>query len=144
MALLIKTINMKTNTIAAAGIMSLVVLVAGLASVFEIRLASAQEDATSSAPLSIDATSTPPVFDTSTTTPIGSSTSTTSASEAASGPSDATTTSQGSETEGRGNLHMTWAAPIEPRPVGLNEVHIIGMKYTDYFTDGSTTICGAR
>jgi hypothetical protein len=35
---------------------------------------------------------------------------------------------------------MTWAAPIEPTPVGLKEVHIIGMRYTDYFTDGSTTI----
>jgi hypothetical protein len=35
---------------------------------------------------------------------------------------------------------MTWAAPIEPAPAGLKEVHIIGMKYTDYFTDGSTTI----
>jgi len=30
--------------------------------------------------------------------------------------------------------------PIEPPPVGLTEVHIIGTKYTDYFTDGSTTI----
>jgi len=31
-------------------------------------------------------------------------------------------------------------SPTEPPPVGLTEVHIIGTKYVDYFTDGSTTI----
>jgi len=30
--------------------------------------------------------------------------------------------------------------PIEAAPAGLTEVHIIGTKYIDYFTDGSTTI----
>lgn len=31
-------------------------------------------------------------------------------------------------------------APTEPPPARLAEVHIIGTKYIDYFTDGSTTI----
>ena len=31
-------------------------------------------------------------------------------------------------------------APTEPPPAGLTEVHIVGTKYIDYFTDGSTTI----
>jgi hypothetical protein len=131
---------MKSNTIAAAGIMSLVVLVAALASVFEIRLASAQEDATSSTSVTADTTTTPSVIDTSTTTPIENSASTTPASEAPSTPSDAATTSEESGAEAPSNPHMTWAAPIEAAPAGLKEVHIIGMKYTDYFTDGSTTI----
>jgi hypothetical protein len=30
--------------------------------------------------------------------------------------------------------------PLEPAPEGLTEVHIIGTKYIDYFTDGSTTV----
>jgi hypothetical protein len=29
-------------------------------------------------------------------------------------------------------------APAEPPPQGLTEVHIIGTKYIDYFTDGTT------
>src|SRR5262249_24065277 len=32
----------------------------------------------------------------------------------------------------------------EPPPAGLTEVHIIGTKYIDYFTDGSTTIAVPR
>jgi hypothetical protein len=28
--------------------------------------------------------------------------------------------------------------PAEPAPEGLTEVHIIGTKYTNYFTDGTT------
>jgi hypothetical protein len=130
---------MKSNIVAVGGTIGLVVLVAGLASVFEIRLASAQVDATSSTSATADATTTPPIVDTSTTTPIENSASTTPASEAPSTGSDATTTSKGSHTEAASNLHMTWAAPIEPAPTGLKEVHIIGMKYTDYFADGSTT-----
>src|SRR5882672_8973161 len=57
---------MKTNIIAVAGIGLLVLFVAGFASIFEIRLASAQVDATSSPPSSTDATTTPLDFQVST------------------------------------------------------------------------------
>jgi hypothetical protein len=34
----------------------------------------------------------------------------------------------------------TTDTPTEPPPAGLTLVHIIGTKYIDYFTDGSTTV----
>src|SRR6266481_2252268 len=74
---------MKTNIIAVAGIGILVLFVVGFASIFEIRLASAQVYASSTPPISTDSSTTP--------------------------------------------------------PAGLTLVHIIGTKYTDYFTDGTTT-----
>jgi hypothetical protein len=46
-------------------------------------------------------------------------------------PSDATT-----------NLtdDVSTTTPVEAPPEGLTEVHIIGTKYIDYFTDGTTTV----
>ena len=136
---------MKTTTVAAAGIGSLVFVAAGFASVFEIRLASAQVDATSSPSVTADASSTPPIPDTSTTTSIESSTASTQASEAPSTAPDATTTSQGRGTEVVENDIAASVTPIGPPPPGgLHLVHIIGTKYTDYFTDGSTTVAYRR
>jgi hypothetical protein len=135
---------MKTNNIAIAGISLLVLLVVGFASVFEIRLASAQVDATSSTSVATEATTTPPILDTSTTTPAENSASSTPASEAPSTGSDATTTtSQASDTEATSSP-STSKPPIEPPPAGLKEVHIIGMRYSGYFTDGSTTVAIRR
>ena len=50
---------MKTNIIAVGGIGILILFVVGFASIFEIRLASAQVDATSSPPSAADFTTTP-------------------------------------------------------------------------------------
>ena len=36
--------------------------------------------------------------------------------------------------------HYPQKTPTEPPPADLAEIHIIGIKYIDYFTDGSTTI----
>jgi hypothetical protein len=69
--------------------------------------------------------------------------STTPASDGPSTASDATTTSQATDTEATSSP-STLNAAVEPPPAGLKEVHIIGMRYTDYFTDGSTTVTYRR
>jgi hypothetical protein len=125
---------MKPNVIAVTGIGLLVLFVMGFASIFEIRLASAQVDATSSPPSATD----------STTTPIlKASTSSTSTEEAttstpANGPSNdaAASTSTADAT----SAASTSTPSVEPPPEGLTEVRIIGTKYVDYFTDGTTTL----
>ena len=115
---------MKLNIITFAGIGLLVLFAAGLASIIEVRLASAQVDATSSA--SVDgslSTATPDLSTEATSSNITAVTST-------DGTSSVTTTdSQPDATPAK-----------EAPPTGLTAVHIIGAKYTDYFTDGSTTI----
>src|SRR6266436_3165407 len=112
---------MKTNVIAVAGIGLLVLFAAGFASIFEIRLASAQVDATSSP--SID----PPL---STTTPDSDVAATSTINEVVATSTDTSVASS----------QATSTSPKEAPPVGFTEVHIIGTKYVDYFTDGSTTI----
>src|SRR6266446_9468625 len=88
---------MKTKAIAIAGISLLVLLVVGFASIFEIRLASAQVDATS-----------PPTFDSapSTTTPVSTDESTSSEAIIAASSSD-TTSPQASSTAGSPPTHSS-------------------------------------
>jgi hypothetical protein len=119
---------MKTNIIAFAGISLLVLFAFAFISICEIRLASAQVDATSS---STDATTTLSLTQASTSsTPIEEGASSTPATIPANDSASATIVTSVSSTSTRA---------IEPPPQGLALVHIIGTKYTDYFTDGTTT-----
>jgi hypothetical protein len=119
---------MKTNIIAVAGIGLLVLFVAGFASIFEIKLASAQ----------VDATSTIPVDPSMSTTTLESTLVTASTDTTAVATSTDTTTS---DTQASTTIASQTDAvpPKEAPPAGMAKVHIIGMKYTDYFTDGTTT-----
>jgi hypothetical protein len=128
-ALLVRSKVMKTNVIAFVGVSVLVLFVAGFASIFEIRLASAQVNATSSS--AIDSTTTPLVPEASTSsTPIADAASSTPASAPANDSASTTVATSSSSTSAPG---------IEPPPKGLTKVQIIGTKYIDYFTDGTTT-----
>lgn len=121
---------MKTNLIAVAGIASLVLFAVALASAFEIRLASAQVDATSS-PLSSSSDATTSLTEiTSTSTTEAEASTTPTVVQAAEPPTENNATSSPTSAN----------SAIEPPPTGLKEVHIIGNKYTDYFTDGTTEV----
>src|SRR6267154_1535774 len=111
---------MKTNVIAVAGIGLLVLFAAGFASIFEIRLASAQVDATSSPSIDTPLSTTTPDSDVAATSTI--------AEVVATSTDTSVATSQATSTP-----------PKEAPTVGLTKVHIIGTKYIDYFTDGTTT-----
>src|SRR5258708_339681 len=126
---------MKTNIIAAAGIGLLVLFIAGFASIFEIRLASAQVDATSSPPSAADSTTTPILTQASTSsTATEDATSSTPAVNPANDNDSANTTSV---TSSSSTSNSAASAPIVAGN-GPTLVHIIGTKYTDYFTDGKT------
>src|SRR5262249_52829354 len=86
--------------------------------------------ASASTTVSVAASSTPPM-----SAPADSSA--TSTTPAATPPD--TTTSQGkAQASAEGVVHGKPA--VDAPPAGFTEVHIIGTKYVDYFTDGSTTI----
>jgi hypothetical protein len=120
---------MKTNIVAFAGIGLLAIFALAFVSIFEIRLASAQVDASSSLPLTTDTTTVPQVLEAPTSTvPTNNDASSTAAST----PTSKTPSAAAAATS-------TAPAPaVEQPPQGLTEVHIIGTKYTDYFTDGTT------
>src|SRR5258708_32768004 len=125
---------MKTNIIAFTGISLLVLFVAGFASIFEIRLASAQVDATSSPPSSTEATTTPLVLQASTSSPPieeAAASSTPGAAPAHESVSTPVVTSSSSTSTPAASAPIVAGA-------GPTLVHIIGTKYTDYFTDGKT------
>ena len=130
---------MKTNIIAPVGIGLIAFFALASAAIFEIRVVSAQVDATSSLPSSTDATNTLPDLVASTSTALIADIA--SSSPAATPASDATTTigtvDSASATVATSVLSTSTPA-IEPPPKGLAKVHIIGTKYTDYFTDGKT------
>jgi serine-aspartate repeat-containing protein C/D/E len=114
---------MKTNIIAITGIGLLVLFALAFTSVFEIRLASAQIDATSSTTIDPSLSTTSPESIT-----LASSTNT-----VVTDPEASTATSSQPE-----SAPATSTLSIESPPQGLTKVHIIGTKYTDYFTDGKT------
>jgi hypothetical protein len=128
---------MKNNIIAFTGFSVLVIL--GLVAGFlVVRPVLAQVDATSSPPapdisadlFGMSSTSTIDTIDaTAPTTTAGTTT------EAVSHPPESVTESTTTTDTALNSVH-----PIEPPPVGLARVHIIGTKYIDYFTDGSTTV----
>src|SRR5713226_7424369 len=108
---------MKTNIIAVTGIGLLVLFVAGFASIFEIRLATAQVDATSSRPSISDATTTALVAGSISTVPVDASstpplvqTSDASSTIDTAAPSDAVT---------KLTSMISSVVPIEPAPIGF-------------------------
>jgi hypothetical protein len=123
---------MKTNIIVTfAGIGFLVLFAVAFVSIFEIKLASAQVDASSSVALITATTTTPEMLGTSTSTaPAGNVASSTSASTFMTDTSSTTTPAT--------STPETSVPVAGPAPQGLTLVHIIGTKYVDYFTDGST------
>jgi hypothetical protein len=131
---------MKTNIIAFVGVSAIVVVLAfGFVIVrpvlAQVAATSTESSTAPASPVDINATSTsteasstPSVENTATSTPTAQMTSTNSST---------------GEANNSGSVAKAMASqkvPIEPPPAGLTEVHIIGTKYTDYFTDGSTTI----
>jgi hypothetical protein len=140
---------MKIHIVTFAGISVLVLFALVLASIFEIRLASAQADATSSPAISITtpialvaSTSTALLAAVASSTPAATATSTMPAITStqlamtadASSASDVTT----STTSASASTTAVSTPIVEPPPKGLAKVHIIGTKYTDYFTDGKS------
>jgi hypothetical protein len=75
---------------------------------------------------SSDASATPPTIDNTATVP---------ADGATTAPTDS-----GSSTAAVASDSNSTTVATEPPPPGLTEVHIIGTKYIDYFTDGTTTV----
>lgn len=115
---------MKTNE-ASLSVLGILVIAALLViGILEIQHVYAQVDATSSdvvATSSIDAT---PADDAATSTAV----------ETTIPAADAVTSDSTSSPETTPSKSVT---PIKPPPEGLTEAHIIGMKYIDYFTDGT-------
>jgi hypothetical protein len=122
-------VGMKSNIIAFTGISLLVLFALAFISVFEIRLASAQVDASSSLPLTTDTTTLPEVLEAATSTV---STDNDASSTAASTPTSETSIAATAATS------TAPVSAVQQPPQGLAEVHIIGTKYIDYFTDGTT------
>jgi hypothetical protein len=112
---------MKTNAVSLSVLGTLVLATLLVIGIVEIQHAYAQVDATSSGAVATSSTDTTPATDATTSTSTE-----TVAIETITAATDSTTTTSDS------------VAPTEPPPQGLSEVHIIGTKYTDYFTDGST------
>src|SRR5258708_4179160 len=71
------------------------------------------------------------VLDTASSTPIEGAVSSTPATMPANGSASTTVATSSSSTS---------APTMEPPPQGLTLVHIVGTKYTDYFTDGTSAV----
>jgi len=140
----------------------LTVIALAVAAFLIVRPALAQEDASSSAVVDNSSTSTELIPSESTSTQLdtsivepaasdssgdpttdtneASSDTSISATESTSGSPAATDTTVESTSDGADTTSsQAMEEPTEQPPVGLTEVHIIGTKYTDYFTDGTTT-----
>jgi hypothetical protein len=117
------------------GVVGLIAIVGLIFGFVIVRPALAQEEATATAPI-VDVA--PPVD-------IGSSSTSNDSPVDAAAPS-ATPAVEGASTSAVSAdpppppppQASTSATPTEPPPVGLTQVHIIGTKYVDYFTDGTT------
>jgi hypothetical protein len=121
---------MKANFIGVTGISAIAFLVLAFASVFEIKLASAQVDASSSLPFTTDTTTVTQV--------VGVATSTASSAEEASSTPAATPAPDTSNGPTAATSTSGIASPAaEQPPQGLTLVRIVGTKCTDYFTDGT-------
>jgi hypothetical protein len=120
---------MKINIVAFGGV-SLVVVIALVFAFVIVKPVLAQVDATSTEAVTAsietpaDATTTDTVTDIETVSPAPE---VTSSDAETSAPSDISPPAEPSS-----------VAPTEAPPTGLTEVHIIGTKYVDYFTDGTT------
>ena len=129
---------MKTASIMFIGISAVVLaLVIGFAIarpvLARVATTSTEASAVSISPVDTIASSTP--TNASSTQPVANvSTSTTPVQTA---PADTTSTTVGNS---NGIAVDTAVTPTEPPPAGFAAVHIIGTRYIDYFTDGSTTV----
>lgn len=128
---------MKTNIVTFAGATALVVALAiGFAIVRPVlaQVAATSTDATASSTSPTDTIASPTQPDSSSTPAVESLSISTSPVQTS--PADATTTTENSSQTGP----SVEGPSIEPAPTGLKLIHIIGTKYIDYFTDGTTTV----
>jgi hypothetical protein len=119
---------MKTNAMSFSAVGLLAVAVLLFIGILKSQQAYAQVDATSSDIVATSSESTTPTTDgasTSTAPSEDEAPSSTESIPADTAPSAATTPSVS-------------VAPTRTPPHGLTLVHVVGMKYTDYFTDGTT------
>jgi hypothetical protein len=138
---------MRSATIKTKLLLALIALLCCLG-LFKIPFAQAQDDATSSTPVDASTSAIADLAESSAAT-VGTSTETVSTStpvdvsESSSSPSTptetASTTTQSNENAPASNDGSSSSPATEPAPAGLKLVHIIGTKYIDYFTDGTTT-----
>jgi len=130
---------MKTNIITFAVASALVVaLVIGFAIVRPVlaQVAATSTDSTAPATPAVDTVASSTPSDASSTPIVGNVSTSTAPAETS--PADTTTGAPVNKATTPDT--SVQKAPTEPPPPGLTEVHIIGTKYIDYFTDGSTTI----
>lgn len=125
---------MKTNIIGFVGFSILILFVLAVGFIV-VKPVLAQVDATSTEQVS-DVTTEPLV--------LGDSTSTLPVEEVTVEVSDSTDTTSASETVAEDTPTIDGSAaaivPIEVAPEGLTKVRIIGTKYIDYFTDGTSEL----
>lgn len=114
---------MQTNKASLSVLGVLVIAALLVVGILKIQQVYAQVDATSSDTVVTSPTDTTSVADATTSATANTAT------------ADATATaSAGASTADASDAVM----PTEPPPQGLTEVHIVGSKYIDYFTDGTT------
>jgi hypothetical protein len=149
---------MNTDTNVSAKTITLISIVLAVAAFLIVNPVLAQEDASSTAPADDSSTTTDTTLGESTSTQsdtaISEATTSDSSTDAAiettetssdkstSGADDSSSATDTSTTPAADSASDTSGSktPAEQPPVGLTEVHIIGMKYIDYFTDGATTV----
>jgi hypothetical protein len=121
---------MKINIFAFGGF-SLVVAIAVVSAFVVVKPALAQVDATSTETVA---------FSSEPGTPTDGTAATTANAETAASSADAASgdLETGAPSAPTSPTETSSVTPTEPAPEGLTEVHIIGTKYIDYFTDGTT------
>jgi hypothetical protein len=123
---------MKSITIKTTLLLTLVVLLCCL-SLFKVPFARAQDDATSSAPVDAATSSAADAGESGVTAVAPESTST------ALTPAESTSTTTSADATPSVAQDTTSTPPANQNaPTGLKLVHIIGTKYVDSFTDGTT------
>jgi hypothetical protein len=126
---------MKTNTVSFSVFGVLVITALLVIGILKIQQAYAQVDATSSDIVATSSDSTNPITDATTPLVLGESTSTAPSADAAPSSTESTPTDTSPSAAATPSVSV---APSEPPPQGLTLVHIIGTKYIDYFTDGTS------
>jgi len=137
---------MRTNIITFAGAIALIVTLAIGFAIVKPVLAQVAATSTTAAASSTSVAATVSAGTSTSDTFVASSTPPTSAPADSSATSTAASSTPADSSPGQGKAHASAEGvahgkpPTDAPPPGFTEVHIIGTKYTDYFTDGSTTI----
>lgn len=127
---------MRFSLVRLAGIIVIIIMAFGVVGFFIVRPVLAQVDATST-----DANAASTVSPDSIDDASASATEEAAISEGSSPIVDQTaTTSESAEVSLASAQPPAEVVPHEPAPEGLTEVHIIGTRYTDFFTDGTNEI----